>query len=397
MDALKKYLDQIHAEEVLKEKTRAFVKDSLENEMQQRTNKSSARGGFAMKKLWVAASTIAACAVLAIGGYAYAHTPVNFVSLDINPSVEVGINAFDTVVTVEGINQDGKNLLKGQKIDGLPLKVAITRLVEEALEQAYIAEDGSTVIAVTVESDDEEKSAELQDEGEQGVSLAMSNKHAIAIIYKDCSDLALRTEAKDWGVSPGKYKLIKMLQTLDSDITVEDYKDAKVSEIIAKANEILQEEGLPEEESGESEAIAGKIKDAAGKVKEAKQNALQKQGQNDDEDNDSGENGTLVQEQNQNKEQVKNDNKNDNKNGVSGGENQNKNKEQDLTSLPENEQEQEENYTDDDNESVDEDDLSKTEKEQNGKDEKQPAGNAENAKGNDKSEKGGQSGTRDKD
>ena len=70
-------------------------------------------GGIFMKKK--IALALAACAILSSGGgvYAYAKTPVAYVSMDINPSVELGVNAFDKVVSVEAYNDDGKKILEG--------------------------------------------------------------------------------------------------------------------------------------------------------------------------------------------------------------------------------------------------------------------------------------------
>ena len=46
------------------------------------------------------------------GAYAYAKAPVAYVSMDINPSVELGVNVFDNVVSVEAYNEDGKKNIR---------------------------------------------------------------------------------------------------------------------------------------------------------------------------------------------------------------------------------------------------------------------------------------------
>ena len=58
-------------------------------------------------------SSVAAAAVLVTaigGGVAYA-TPYGVVSLDVNPSLEYTINRFDYVLSVEGVNEDGQEML----------------------------------------------------------------------------------------------------------------------------------------------------------------------------------------------------------------------------------------------------------------------------------------------
>ena len=181
-----------------------------------------------------------------LGAYAYYQTPSTYVSFDINPSVELGVNAFDVVVSVDAVNEDGKALIEGQDLLGKGWEEAIENLVDSAIDKEYIQEDGSSVISVVVESDNEEKATEKSDVYEEHVNKAVMRRLKEAIVYKDCSDLALRTEAKELGISPGKLKHIKMLQVLDPTITVEDYKDAKISEIMVKARELIRNNPLPE-------------------------------------------------------------------------------------------------------------------------------------------------------
>ena len=311
MDIFVKYIDKIKAEEDLKEKTKAFVVASLQDEVQPKkhvkTGMFLARGDWAIKKLWVTALSLAFCAVLAFGGYSYCNTPVNYVSLDINPSVELGINAFGNVVRVEGCNDDGELLLRERKLTHQSLAEAINALIQEASAQGFILDDGSTVIALTIETEDEEEAADLQDESRQGFDKALRAKNINAILYLDCASLELRTEAKEMGISPGKYKLIEVLQALDPDITAEEYKNAKVTEIMTKANELLSDlaEGKNPEEFKEA---LEKIIPCAKQIQKAKEkqaiNGNQEQKQNHDFD--------FEQEQEQEQEQNKNQDKNQN-------------------------------------------------------------------------------------
>ena len=82
--------------------------------------------------LWVrCASTAAAAALLLVGaggGVAYA-MPYGVVSLDVNPSLEYTINRFDYVLKVEGVNEDGKELLSQ-----LDTKQLVNRRIGDALE-----------------------------------------------------------------------------------------------------------------------------------------------------------------------------------------------------------------------------------------------------------------------
>lgn len=308
MDYFIKFMDEIKAEEELKENTKAFIKTALVKETQQKTNEnskvSSLKRGFAMKKLLIAASTVVACAILGVGGYIYYNTPVNYVSLDINPSVELGINAFNSVVSVDGCNDDGELLIKESKLSNLSLEEAIATLVNEADEQGFIAEDGSTVIAVTAESDNEETATELQSKSEEGVNLTLSTKNMAAIVYADCSNLQLRTKAREMGISPGKYKLIEVLQLLDPSITVERYKNAKITDIITKAGELMASVPNSEEKLGGYGKNTEMILEAAKEVQAARVNTEGEQNINNEQEQNQNQGiSGPEQEQNQNQEQ----------------------------------------------------------------------------------------------
>jgi len=312
MDSFKRYLDQVKAEAGLKKKTEGYVKAALASGTQNKENKIHLRRGQGIRrKVWIAVASIAVCMVISGGGYAYYKTPVNYVSLDINPSVELGVNVFDTVVTVEPVNEDGQDLLEAKDVIGLPIEKAIEDLVEEAADQDYIADNGTTVIAVTAESDDERVALKLQEKSAQGVSLAMSNKKVIAEVYQDCSDLALRAEAKEQGVSPGKYKLIMMMQTLDPSITVEQYKEAKVSQIIREANQILVNSELTEDELTDAGVTVEKLKGIEKQIQKAEDRAereLEREQEQEaisdtDTDDEDSQKGNRVSNANKNKNQ----------------------------------------------------------------------------------------------
>lgn len=285
MDQFGEYLDGITAGRELKEKTKNYVNNALANPVR-RTKKQAVKGNIKKRRLAVGFVAFAACMTVAVSGYAYYNNAVSYLSVDINPSVELGINAFDRVVSVEGVNQDGMDLIEGYQLKNLSVKDAVCALVQQAAEQNYIAKNGSTVIAVTAQSQNRERAEILQNQGETGVNLALREKNRTAVVYKDCSDLTLRTEAKELGISPGKLKLIKALQQMDPTITVEQLKDAKMTDIFLKAEEIFQANSGLQNQAAEITAFLQKIQTAVSPMQanmgseQMNQNQVQPQTQN---------------------------------------------------------------------------------------------------------------------
>ena len=102
-------------------------------------------GGTYMKRKIALAASIAVAFSLGGGVYAYAKTPVAYVSLDINPSVELGVNAFDTVVSAEAYNEDGEKVLEGTNLVNTKVDNAVSTVITNAISDGYIKEDSTNV------------------------------------------------------------------------------------------------------------------------------------------------------------------------------------------------------------------------------------------------------------
>lgn len=69
-----------------------------------------------------------------------------FVSLDINPSIELTLDKNDKVVSVRGANEDGQVLLYGEAdLTGLSVEAAVEKITEWAVELGYLDEDNKVV------------------------------------------------------------------------------------------------------------------------------------------------------------------------------------------------------------------------------------------------------------
>nr|WP_160687977.1 hypothetical protein [Clostridium sp. C2-6-12] len=198
-------------------------------------------GGIIMKKKIALALSAGVIFSLAGGTYAYAKTPVAYVSVDINPSVELGVNAFDTVVSVEAYNEDGKNVLEGTNLVNSKIDDAVSTVVTNAIKEGYIKEDGSSAIEITTATDKEKVADELDEELKGKVDKTLDDNNKEAKVESEKVALARRDEARKLGITPGKLNLIQKLQELDPAITVEEYKDSSVKNIQKKFKELKKD------------------------------------------------------------------------------------------------------------------------------------------------------------
>ena len=133
----KAVLDRVKAEDELVEKTERYLRAKLKGPALVESL-YFIRRERRMKKILVAC--IAAVLVIGVlaGGYTYLETPVAYISLDINPSIELGINALNKVVSSEGVNRR-QSALEGQKIIRASLTDALDSLISIAAQKIISA------------------------------------------------------------------------------------------------------------------------------------------------------------------------------------------------------------------------------------------------------------------
>lgn len=171
---------------------------------------------------------IAACmAVMLIGGgFVYA-TPTSYVSVDINPSVELAVNALGRVVGIQA-NDDGEAILEGLDLENMKVDKAVSLIVDAAAEQGFLEEDGTSIVSITVATDDQETADELTEDAEEGAKEALEKNEVAAEVSQAAISIARRDAAWEAGISPGKMNLYQKLwaaENPDEALTAEDYDE----------------------------------------------------------------------------------------------------------------------------------------------------------------------------
>ena len=64
------------------------------------------------------AFAVFAAVLLAGAGYAWVQTPVSYVSIDVNPSIEFALNRFDRVMSVTAYNDEGRDIIEALSLKG---------------------------------------------------------------------------------------------------------------------------------------------------------------------------------------------------------------------------------------------------------------------------------------
>jgi len=175
----------------------------------------------------------AACAMLVLmvgfGGYYTIQTPVAYVSIDVNPSVELALNRYDRVVSATAYNEDGEIVLDGVTVKGKLYTEAIDLIVESDAMQPYLTEDSA--LTFTVAAGDSNKESTIL----SGIENCSGCQEHGGRSYT--ADVNSMTEAHDSGLSFGKYAAYLVLSQYDNTVTTEDCQDMSMAEIHSQISE----------------------------------------------------------------------------------------------------------------------------------------------------------------
>lgn len=223
---MKEAFDAVRAEDELKNHTKEFLV--------KKTNGYRKKRFFPHKGLTAAAACLL-FVFLGWKGYLLYFTPAFVISVDVNPSIELGINRFEKVVSVETYNDDGYAVMSTMNVNFLNYRDALEHILADKSMEPYLTQD--QMVAVTVSGEDENKKNEM-----------LANVTACTKIYANvhCSSCGSQEAdaAHAAGLSLGKYRAFLELQELDPEITVEDVQGLtmrQIQDMIDALSNIIQE------------------------------------------------------------------------------------------------------------------------------------------------------------
>lgn len=207
--------ESIQADDSLKASTKEFL-----HEYRQRHHRPVSSY---IKCMSVAVLTVL---VLLIGVVAYhtvSNTPVSYISIDVNPSIELTLNRWDKVITAKAYNDDGSEILSTLSVKGMSYTDAIDVIIDSDAMQPYLKNDNT--LTFTAASDNEEQEEKLL----LGISNCAGCRNNNGESYK--ADTSLVETAHENGLSLGKYCAYLELSKYDANVTPEDCRDMTMAQI----------------------------------------------------------------------------------------------------------------------------------------------------------------------
>lgn len=214
-DELKTALDKVTADEAVRQSTRAFLARQTHDYGTAKARPRTARrlvAAFACLALVVAGGT---------GYWAY-FSPTCAISIDINPSVELSVNRFDKVISVDGIGEEGEALAETLDVRFLNYADALDSLLENQTIEDCLARN--EVLSIAVAGDN-------QSQADAILAQAQTCTAGTQNVYCHAADSEELEHAHEAGLSFGKYQAFLILQSLDPSVTPEDVQGLTMREI----------------------------------------------------------------------------------------------------------------------------------------------------------------------
>lgn len=215
---------RIVASQELKASTRERLRAVRSREEGRREERRKRPGCF-RNRLWKVSAAVCAALflTLGVGSHVMLGVPVAYVSIDVNPSIELELNRLDRVITAKAYNEDGEKVLEGLSVKGAYYTDAIELLVESAAMHPYLTGNGD--LTFTVASSDGQREGRLF----QGVKKCSAYSRHGGRSFR--TDVEFLEEAHESGFSLGKYAAYKILQQYDASVTATDCHGMTMGEI----------------------------------------------------------------------------------------------------------------------------------------------------------------------
>lgn len=211
MNRIHKSMEGIRASQTLKAHTLRY----LERQYRRRSRPVWRRGPSC-----ILAAAVSLFLLLGLGWRNVYSVPTSYISMDVNPSIELGINRFGRVVTTEAYNEDGQDTLLRISLKNKPYVQAVDTLLRDEGYRKYLTENAT--LYFTIISDRAEAMQEELDSLDEGKPYS---------IRTYTSDSYCMEVAHQYEMSFGKYRACQELTDLDQNVTMEDCHDMSMGEI----------------------------------------------------------------------------------------------------------------------------------------------------------------------
>ena len=144
---------------------------------------------------------------------------LTYVTLRINPEIELIADEAGLVVAANAINEDGEIVLASVELVGMSVEAAGAKFTEAATELGYFTPNGEKdTVYIDVESTVAEESEALEEKLDKSIRDYFNNKGINGKVSPETLD-KYADKAAEWGISPGHVKLVMRVLDANPELT----------------------------------------------------------------------------------------------------------------------------------------------------------------------------------
>ncbi len=187
---------------------------------------------------WLAAAALLLFVLTGVVGRIYLYPPAGelyaYVSMDINPSLELAVSRSGKVTGIKALNQDGERLAEEVAVIDTPVEDAVAEILAAARKLGYLVSGGNTVVfGVTPVVAGSEDRLELGRRLKETARKKLPPDNAVVAVLS--VGTRLREEARSLGISPGKYAILLEAQEHGLNVSVETLAGDSIAHVIKQA------------------------------------------------------------------------------------------------------------------------------------------------------------------
>jgi hypothetical protein len=179
---------------------------------------------------------------LSYGIYVINLRPLSYVSISINPDVELAVNAINVVKEIIPINKDADIITSDLRLVGKTIDVATKSIIDASIETGYIDEysDENTVV-VTATGEDDSARSKLEDKVMKVLNNRLQEKNIYAVVVANGVNDTIKEEAVEYDISNGKMLLIDRAVAINSDLSKDNLATMSIKDIQSKIHDYVEE------------------------------------------------------------------------------------------------------------------------------------------------------------
>ncbi len=157
---------------------------------------------------------------------------LSFVTISINPEIELGLNTQDEVVDVVSINEEADVITSDLNLIGLTIEEASDKIIDAAMETGYLDEysEENTVVVTTI-NDNEKIRTKLEEKVMARLNAHFEARKIYPVLVARGLDDDLKAEADNYGISNGKMLLVERAILLNEELSKDELVNMSVRDI----------------------------------------------------------------------------------------------------------------------------------------------------------------------